>query len=303
MTFNEFAQYTKNNITRHLYNKDVFGVTVEYTNHVNTESKADLVIYTGKMNYGLSLDYYYRMYKRSSDIDYTIKMMAKKYNEITEHDSFKALPGVDDIYDQVIYRTVSYKENQATLYNVIHEKKMDLANMICIPVRNIRDEVVGVAPVTNAYLYENDLSRTMLIEAANRNTPNFLPATIKPLFSKKESTVHQIQPWSMYQLTNSEKTFGAGVVFYDGIMSELSKKSGGMDIVLLPASVHEWVIIPVPVNDEINIREFKNMVRQINNYTLPPEEFLSDNIYKYKNQTRELIILEPAREKLLREER
>lgn len=87
----------------------------------------------------------------------------------------------------------------------------------------------------------------------------------------------------MYVATNQNKTFGAGILLYDGFLDAVAGKLGSFYI--LPSSVHELIIIPDTFGDP---SELKKMVGEINAAEVPEEEVLSDNIFHYGANTHEL---------------
>lgn len=80
----------------------------------------------------------------------------------------------------------------------------------------------------------------------------------------------------MYVLTNNTKTNGAGAVLYKGIKEVLENKVGE-DAILIPSSVHEWIVIPSYLGEKEIIAA---MIRDVNSSVLSPEDILSDRPYE-----------------------
>ena len=86
----------------------------------------------------------------------------------------------------------------------------------------------------------------------------------------------------MYVLTNKEKYLGAVLIYFSEIMTEIAQILGD-DFYLLPASIHEWIIIPESaVNDRMHLL---SVVRNINCYEVLEEEVLSNDIYLYSRKS------------------
>ena len=82
----------------------------------------------------------------------------------------------------------------------------------------------------------------------------------------------------MYILTNKERRFGAGTVFYPGILKQAQKLLGD-NFYILPSSVHECILIPEDGNyDQESLAE---MVTEINVHHVDAREVLSDQAYYY----------------------
>lgn len=89
----------------------------------------------------------------------------------------------------------------------------------------------------------------------------------------------------MYIATNQNKTYGAGILLYDGLLDTVAEKLGNFYV--LPSSVHELIIVPEKFGHPF---ELKQMVEEINGAEVPAEEILSDKCYCYDAQAHELKI-------------
>ena len=82
----------------------------------------------------------------------------------------------------------------------------------------------------------------------------------------------------MYVLTNKYKLWGATAFLYPGVLKAAAKRFG-KDLIILPSSVHEVILIP-----QDNLEEFGDLseiVKNINDHDVLPEEVLSDSVYRY----------------------
>ena len=80
----------------------------------------------------------------------------------------------------------------------------------------------------------------------------------------------------MYVLTNNVKTNGAGAILYQGIKEVLENKVGD-DPILIPSSIHEWIVIPAWLGEKSIITA---MIREVNSSVLSEEDVLSDRPYE-----------------------
>ena len=82
----------------------------------------------------------------------------------------------------------------------------------------------------------------------------------------------------MYILTNESRTFGAVAMLETELLRKFAEKVGE-DFLVLPSSIHE--VILVPVSNLPDSEYIKEMIREINNTNVDPEEQLSNNYYYY----------------------
>ena len=88
----------------------------------------------------------------------------------------------------------------------------------------------------------------------------------------------------MYVITNEKKMNGATTILNKKALEEVHDIMKG-DFIILPSSIHEC--IAVPEGDDIN--SLKEMVAEINNSEVSPEDRLTYNIYKYSNGKIEIL--------------
>ena len=84
---------------------------------------------------------------------------------------------------------------------------------------------------------------------------------------------------AMYAVTN-HKTNGAAAILAPGILEEIAKKIHTRRFVVLPSSIHEFILHPVNSQpSKEKMEEFHEMVRTVNAQEVAPEEQLSDHAY------------------------
>ena len=152
-----------------------------------------------------------------------------------------------------------------------------------------------------------ELSEEELWILANKNTPKLLPvemeslsdlliALFKTSIEKNGVTLKQ-EAWDklqeaqreqihetkgiesqMYVLTNKYKLWGAAAFLYPGVLKATAKRFG-KDLIILPSSVHEIILIPQDDLEEFG--DLSEIVKNINDHDVLPEEVLSDSVYRY----------------------
>ena len=82
----------------------------------------------------------------------------------------------------------------------------------------------------------------------------------------------------MLVLSNKTKVFGASCMLYPEVLRPLAEELG-TDLYILPSSIHE--VILMPVNELLSRDDLADMVKEINENEVLPQEVLSDNVYRY----------------------
>jgi len=202
---------------------------------------------------------------------------------------------LDYIKRNVSFRLVNYEKNKDMLDEIPYIKFLDLA-MICY----VEVSKNGAYKVTNTMLNHLGITQDELFEMSKENTPNMykpngqnMEDMIEELMFGKESHHVGLDEFRMshmplYALTNEQKCFGAAVILYYGVLSTLAKQIDA-DLVILPSSVHETIIMPY--DSDADFTYIKEMVSSINQSEVAEDEVLSDNVYLYNRYDDSISIL------------
>lgn len=87
-------------------------------------------------------------------------------------------------------------------------------------------------------------------------------------------------------------------ILNDDIRQEIADKVG--DFYVLPSSVHETLIIPKDAGMEL--RDLEQMVQEVNQTQVAPQERLSDHVYEYDAKEHELFRSDRAEERTKQKE-
>lgn len=93
-------------------------------------------------------------------------------------------------------------------------------------------------------------------------------------------------------LTTADRVFGAYYLADPKalpLFRSLSEKYSGTDLIILPSSVHELIIIPWTDSD---MDSYRVMVQEVNAAEVTPEERLSDSVYLYLAAENRIVIAE-----------
>ena len=198
--------------------------------------------------------------------------------------------------DRIIFRLVSATMNEDSLKDVPYIRILDLALIFCVKLDT--DEGHNMwTKITSSVMNSWGVRENDLLGAALRNTPALLPVSLKNMESvylemaeqngyKREqarqlikAALLGIERKPMYVLTNSPGTYGAAVILYPDVLKHFAEIIGE-NLVILPSSIHETIL--VPWDDEIDLKDLKDMVMEINRNEVKREEWLADNVYLYE---------------------
>ena len=90
----------------------------------------------------------------------------------------------------------------------------------------------------------------------------------------------------MYVYSNQSKVNGAVYMLDKESMSAVADKIGE-SFAILPSSIHEVIVLPV--NEDMDRQTLEAMVQDVNAGQVAPEERLSDHVYMYDSQAKELV--------------
>ena len=242
------------------------------------------------------------------DMDELIKdvIVQLKYrllnNSLTESavETVMQLKDYDSVKDSILFRIVSEKENAEYLRNAVYVPFLDLAVCFYLPVGEGRES--GTILITKEVFKLWNISMEELYQQAMKNTPVQLPYQFSSMLEVLERLMHKLNidnimnhpaylksNFGMWVLSNCEQYFGASAILYKGLMKKIALKIGAKELVILPSSLHECILLPL--SKDFSTCYFQSMVREINATQLNREDKLSDSIYLYSLEKDEITIL------------
>lgn len=255
------------------------------------------------------LNHFYKFYQDGIPIYEIISDILLLYqaNKLPDEVHLNDLTSPDHIKKRVIHRLINESANQAQLTDIPHISypALDLCLVFCISVHETQDNLL-TALIHNSHLKTWNLSFEDLKQAAKLNTPILFPARIRSLsevikdIALKSSSsdmdeddlidFFDTEPLSppMYVLTNSTGINGAACMLYDDILKDFASCTDS-DLIILPSSIHEVLIIPNSKN--VAIDELADTVFAINQEEVPEEDRLSNHIYFYSRSEDQLSVV------------
>lgn len=190
---------------------------------------------------------------------------------------------------RIVMRLLSYQRNRELLEDVPYFRYLDLAILFyCMIHADSQDQ--SHILIHNEHLPMWGITRDELYHAARKNSPKLLPSQLTPMSTFLKET--ECFPMTkedcglpVYILSNQYRTNGATVILYDDLLAQVADIFQ-KDLVILPSSIHEVLVIPVSSEEDTDLGKFSRMVQDVNETQLADDEILSDHTYYYSRTTK-----------------
>lgn len=257
------------------------------------------------------LESYYEEYVSSvCDIGTIARDIYEFYNKHKTDISFdvKAFCEYDNVRKMIFCKLVNTKKNEELLKKIPHKDFLDLSVVFYILVN---DDETGTQTVLihNNHLEMWDIDVEELYCIASKNTIRNSNVELKTMtsmideimgnismegddnqesFEKYIKSISEAEGQSdfpMYVLTNKRRIFGATCMLYKNLLKCFANNMKA-DVCILPSSIHEVILIPLKCKEAV--KEYHQMVIDVNEHEVAPEEVLSNNIYVYVREKDEI---------------
>lgn len=254
------------------------------------------------------LEGFYQEFQRGGSMKNILKEIAelRVERDIPKQIRVEDLLNFEKIKNNIVFEVVGAEANKERLTEIPHQKIHDMAYTYRIMIGQIGENANATIQITNKIMKEWGVNKGTLHNLAIKNTPQILV----PKFSSMEETLKGLfanDPYSaadpeiqefmeflnspeegrvpMYVLTNKTNVKGAAALFYPGMKEWIGEQVAG-DYFVLPSSLHEVII--VPDNGEMDVFELKDMVQEVNNTQVLPDEVLTNEVYFYDRESGQL---------------
>jgi len=239
------------------------------------------------MGVTINMDQHYKMYLDGKSLDEIADMVQHQ-----ALNAFENKPDVDvnrvkdyeSLCNNVMMEAVSREKNAEYLQNVPHFDMADLSIIFRVNVSGNREHGFGVVTVDNKLLDSMGVSQDQFQKDILDRALNGEPPILRSLTEVMGGVfgIDASEPdGGLFLATNSEALYGASVIAIPGFLDQAAEKLGG-NFYILPSSIHEVLLLR---NDqEMNVRELEDMVQNVNEQIVSPEEQLSDRVYHYDAQ-------------------
>jgi hypothetical protein len=262
------------------------------------------------------LNSYFESYQDGEDIEDILQNIAAvrmKY-EVEKSMDVSKITDFEQAKDHIAPIVIGSEDNAELLSKRPHSELDDLAVTYCVMLGNEESASVHV-PVTYQLMEMWGISQEELHDIAVSNLESVSPSTFMSMNEvmaemmlpqmieecngnreMAEAMLSAMMPPDdkMFVLSNEKRINGASALLDDKIMDEVREQVGD-NFYILPSSVHECLIIPA--DEVIELRELENMVKEINETKVEPQDRLSNHVYQYDNESHELFRADKAEER------
>ncbi len=202
----------------------------------------------------------------------------------------------EKVKDRIAYKLIHAKRNEALLSKIPHVKFLDLA--ICFYYA-FSHEILGNGSILvyNTQMERWKTNAEELHLLAQENTRRLFGMELLSMErvlaelagSKRDMGIDMdlydaSKNTAMQILSNEGRMYGAVSMLYPGFMQELADKLDA-NLYILPSSIHEVILIAQTGQEDIAF--LKNMVKEVNDTQVLPEEILSDSVYYYDKESQQ----------------
>lgn len=218
--------------------------------------------------------------------------------------------------ERIVFKLINTAKNEELLKEIPSIPFLDLS-MVFYYLLGEEKSCRASILIRNEHMKNWGVDTAALYEAAKTNLPKLLPIEtidmksmvrdlmkeqFKDIGSGEEEDILDLMEGaypggedtaglSMYVMTNRDKFFGAAGIACREELRQTAEELKS-DLYILPSSVHEVILLPV--TGGIDPGQLKDMVRDVNRTQLSPEEVLSDCVYRYSREGREIRIVDDA---------
>ncbi len=275
----------------------------------NNDTKLESLIIMGQetnMHPTIYMDDFYDRYRRGESLETIEDRILQIYQDHRTEEKFDItfFSEWKTMKDRVIYKLVNFDRNRELLKKVPHRKILDLA-VVYEFFLGMDGKCGASILVHNEHMETWGVTADELYAAAFSNTPklmgyNFssMKEVMLEIMGSEDAGCEGIEnlpsredlerdTFPLYVLTNRIKIHGAGCILYKNLLMEIVEK-WGCNICIIPSSIHETILIPMSVAG--NCEAISQMVREVNQTQVSPEEILSDHVYQFSRKTGEIIM-------------
>lgn len=266
----------------------------------NNNVKLDgLTIMEGGTNLSptIYLNYFYETYQNGVEFSSILDTILHTYQSNKPRGKIDTSFFTDyaNVRPHIAYKLIHYERNRHLFADLPHFRYLDLAIVFYCLVSSSPSGSATIL-IRKDHLRFWNISPTQLFDAAKENTPRLLSYDLRnmndlmeELLAPAHSTLSDpdikkedaaICP--MYVLTNQNKLNGASCILYEHLLEHFADRLC-CDLYILPSSIHEVILIPA--TSDISYQELSQMVQEVNDTQVSPEEILSDHVYYFSRSS------------------
>lgn len=276
-------------ILREKYGEDVVR-EVEVTKNNNTKLEA-IGLRVGT-NAASPIIYFDNRKGQYTDCDVRqIVRFAEKHMKDFKHFTDKAVEDSRNwrkMKTRIFPKVIHFTKNKDMLMHTPHVRFLDLAVVFFYQTNELFPELgEGIVTVHDQMKEVWDVNEEQLLKYSLKNLKQ-LKCTCKKLEEVLEAygvSAGEDVEVPLYILTVYTGMYGAAAMLNREFMEEACEKMESQKLWIIPSSCHEVLLVPYDFN--VAARDLQRMCVEVNG-TLDQEDVLSDSIYLYDNETKQI---------------
>lgn len=92
-------------------------------------------------------------------------------------------------------------------------------------------------------------------------------------------------PYPMWVVTSKMKTRGAGILYCEEYFSYICNKFDWQEITVIPSSIHELIIIPIPTKEA----DINSIIHEVNETQVDETDYLADKCFIFNNDAHSFV--------------
>ena len=258
----------------------------------------------------LYLEDFFKEYEGGKSADEILGQMAEiyegAYNEGIRENYAELADSMMDfqsVTEQIVPHLVNSAFNKERLKNIPFATVADLSIIFYVEISDdasvcvsnemlsrwdISEEELLSTALSNLYKRDNLVVKSMADTLVELMIPDYEDLSEE---EKEEALGEARLPeddGSMYVLSTKNKHYGAIAVLNPDFMKKVAEKIGSSSFFILPSSVHELICVPDRTGAELATLE--QMVKEVNSTEVPPQDILSDSVYRYDFEKKEIYV-------------
>ena len=216
------------------------------------------------------LEEFYQKYLKGQQVPDLADSICNIYQEIRVKKTCDCqnLFDFENVKEHIVYKLIRRDANEELLKQIPYEPFLDLAVVYYIQIDNTRFGSAAIQ-IRNEHLRYWRVEKEEIRRLAEKNTPRIYPAQIQKIVR------------FMYVATNEQCSLGAAVMRYPDFREKVRGMIRG-DFYILPSSIHEVILVPESFG--LEPERMAEMVKEINQTGVAPEEVLSDSVYYFDGE-------------------
>ncbi len=208
-----------------------------------------------------------------------MEIMAKRSIEIEN------IIDKDSLFPQVI----NAEKNKEYLKDKPHRLMLDLA----IIYKYEAPDFNGNVAVNNSMAEKLHMPEEQLYETAIKNLENKYRPQICNLLDLVGLPEMEGTDDLLYVVANRENMYGANALLLPSVFEEFKEKAGG-SFYIIPSSIHELILVK---GEEYEPGKLTDMIMEVNSIACAGRSFLSDNLYRYNSESKQIEFAMPDKVK------